>query len=112
MEIAHHINENICGKNPILTADASAKLADAAHWKSPYYFRLIVQNRPGVLAEISQTFSQQGISIETMRQLGEEVSAEIGYGSLSSGTTCRSLCKKPAGRARVRRKSSQCNTGV
>lgn len=77
MEIAHHINENICGKNPILTADASAKLADAAHWKSPYYFRLIVQNRPGVLAEISQTFSQQGISIETMRQLGEEVSAEL-----------------------------------
>ncbi len=77
MEIAHHINEHICGKNPLLATDAMAKVADASQWKSPYYFRLIVQNRPGVLAEISRTFARHGISIETMRQLGEEISAEL-----------------------------------
>lgn len=77
MEIAHHINEDICGKNPMLVTDAVATVADAARWKSPYYFRLIVKNRPGVLAEISQTFAKHSISIETMRQLGEEVSAEL-----------------------------------
>lgn len=78
LEIAHHIRHNILGKNPWLKMNNDAKLADPNNSKSSYYFRIIVDNAPGVLSDISKTFANDGVSIKTMVQKGDhDVTAEL-----------------------------------
>ena len=78
LEIADHLHHHATGKNAWLKENNPAHFMDPNFLRSSYYFRLIVDNAPGVLSEISQCFAQDGVSIKTMWQRGNlEETAEI-----------------------------------
>ena len=78
LEIAAHLHHHTTGKNAWLKENNPAQFMDPNFVLSSYYFRLIVDNAPGVLSEISQCFAQDGVSIKTMWQRGNlEETAEI-----------------------------------
>ncbi len=52
--------------------EGALKLKDKNEIESKYYLRLKVQDRPGVLAQISKIFGEHNISIETMLQRPSE----------------------------------------
>ncbi|MCI5837252.1 MAG: homoserine dehydrogenase [Veillonellaceae bacterium] len=78
MEIAHHLQRGTTGQNPWLAEDNPATVLDPAELENSYYIRMIVDNAPGVLADISRVFAEDGVSIKTMWQRGNlEATAEI-----------------------------------
>lgn len=52
-------------------------MKDAADATSQFYVRLEVEDRPGVLAEIAQTFGDHGVSLKSVLQEGREDDAEL-----------------------------------
>ncbi|MFZ8871607.1 MAG: homoserine dehydrogenase [Candidatus Nanopelagicaceae bacterium] len=56
---------------------AELKFADPGSVKTRYLIRLDVNDRPGVLASVAQTFATNKVSIETVRQSGRDDSAEL-----------------------------------
>jgi len=42
--------------------------------------RLVVDDRPGVLAQVASTFAGQGVSIESVRQVPDGDRADVGTG--------------------------------
>lgn len=52
-------------------------IKDAADARSRFYVRLEVEDRPGVLAEIAQTFGDHGVSLKSVLQEGREADAEL-----------------------------------
>ncbi|MEA5013201.1 MAG: homoserine dehydrogenase [Candidatus Limiplasma sp.] len=41
-------------------------------WRCPYYIRLLAKDTPGVLSQVAKAFADQGVSIATMQQKGEQ----------------------------------------
>ena len=56
---------------------AELKFADPGSVNTRYLIRLDVNDRPGVLASVAQTFATNKVSIETVRQSGRGNSAEL-----------------------------------
>ena len=54
---------------PVRPADASPCIQPIGDVRMRYYFRMVVQDRPGVLAELGQLFAQHGISIASLLQV-------------------------------------------
>ncbi|CAM3146721.1 homoserine dehydrogenase [Lactococcus hircilactis] len=67
IEIANAIDKNAAFDSYVNKISAS-HLTYLGEGSNAYYLRLSVSNRPGVLAAIATTFSQHGISIESVTQ--------------------------------------------
>ena len=50
------------------TAEADPALTFSDDWRSRYFIRADVEDRPGVLASVAATFAAEGISIDSVRQ--------------------------------------------
>lgn len=72
LEICRHIRYGMTGKDAWLKQDKPATQADPLQLESSYYVRLVVENAPGVLADIAGAFALDGISIQTMWQKGDQ----------------------------------------
>lgn len=56
------------GRAPGMSTYASLPVADFGRVRTRYHVDMIVEDRPGVLAEVSSTFSAHGVSLKTVRQ--------------------------------------------
>lgn len=56
---------------------ADRKIAPMGSNKTRYLIRLDVADKPGVLAKVAETFSKNGVSIQTVRQNGRGDDAEL-----------------------------------
>jgi len=56
---------------------ADAKAAPMARHVGAYYIRLMVQDRPGVIAAISKALAEERISLESMLQRGRSAAGEV-----------------------------------
>jgi homoserine dehydrogenase len=57
----------------IIIGENSSKMIDISELKLSYYLRFMVKDQPGVLAEISQIFADNHISIESVIQKGTSI---------------------------------------
>jgi homoserine dehydrogenase len=63
-------NRVLGGRGPGESTYTELPVVDIGHVKTRYYVNLDVQDRPGVLAQISQAFANNGVSIQVVRQDG------------------------------------------
>jgi homoserine dehydrogenase len=63
-------NRVLGGRGPGESTYTELPVVDIGHAKTRYYVNLDVQDRPGVLAQISQAFANNGVSIQVVRQDG------------------------------------------
>ena len=63
-------NRVLGGRGPGESTYTELPVVDIGHVKTRYYVNLDVQDRPGVLAQISQAFADNGVSIQVVRQDG------------------------------------------
>lgn len=72
IDIARSFESDVSNKVPALGFQpeniSSVKVLEADDFKSAYYLRLTVYDRPGVLSDIATIFAEQGISIEAVIQ--------------------------------------------
>lgn len=61
-----------CGGHHQRTILDNEKVRIEENWKSAYYLRLIVQDRPGVFAEIAEIFGRHGVSLSSVVQTTRE----------------------------------------
>lgn len=63
-------NRVLGGRGPGESTYSELPVLGIGHAKTRYYVNLDVQDRPGVLAQISQAFADNGVSIQVVRQDG------------------------------------------
>ena len=63
-------NRVLGGRGPGESTYTELPVVDIGHVNTRYYVNLDVQDRPGVLAQISQEFANNGVSIQVVRQDG------------------------------------------
>ena len=63
-------NRVLGGRGPGESTYTGLPVLGIGHAKTRYYVNLDVQDRPGVLAQISQAFADNGVSIQVVRQDG------------------------------------------
>ena len=63
-------NRVLGGRGPGESTYTGLPVLDIGHAQTRYYVNLDVQDRPGVLAQISQAFADHGVSIQVVRQDG------------------------------------------
>jgi homoserine dehydrogenase len=63
-------NRVLGGRGPGESTYTGLPVLGIGHSKTRYYVNLDVQDRPGVLAQISQAFADNGVSIQVVRQDG------------------------------------------
>jgi homoserine dehydrogenase len=63
-------NRVLGGRGPGESTYTELPVVDIGRVKTRYYVNLDVQDRPGVLAQISQAFADNGVSIQVVRQDG------------------------------------------
>ncbi|GMA25208.1 homoserine dehydrogenase [Luteimicrobium album] len=68
------------GKSPEESTYADLPLLPHASALTRYQVRLVVDDRPGVLAQVASTFAGQGVSIESVRQVPDGDRADAGSG--------------------------------
>ena len=73
--VSRHIALNSIGQRETDYADRD--IAPIETTKTKFLIRLEVQDKPGVLAAIAQTFANQGVSIQTVDQNGRDDDAEL-----------------------------------
>ena len=73
--VARHIAHNSVGQRETDYADRD--IAPIETTKTKFLIRLEVEDKAGVLAAIASTFSDQGVSIQTVNQTGRESDAEV-----------------------------------
>jgi homoserine dehydrogenase len=73
--VARHIAHNSVGQRETDYADRD--IAPIERTKTKFLIRLEVEDKAGVLAAIASTFSDQGVSIQTVHQTGRESDAEV-----------------------------------
>jgi len=73
--VARHIAHNSVGQRETDYADRD--IAPIETTKTKFLIRLEVEDKAGVLAAIASTFSEQGVSIQTVHQTGRESDAEV-----------------------------------
>ena len=73
--VARHIAHNSVGQRETDYADRD--IAPIETTKTKFLIRLEVEDKAGVLAAIASTFSDQGVSIQTVHQTGRESDAEV-----------------------------------
>jgi homoserine dehydrogenase len=73
--VARHIAHNSVGQRETDYADRD--IAPIETTKTKFLIRLEVEDKAGVLAAIATTFSDQGVSIQTVHQTGRESDAEV-----------------------------------
>ena len=73
--VSRHIALNSSG--PRETDYADRDIASIETTKTKFLMRLEVQDKPGVLAAIAQTFAEQAVSIQTVDQNGRDDDAEL-----------------------------------
>ncbi|MGO3360858.1 MAG: homoserine dehydrogenase [Corynebacterium sp.] len=56
------------GRAPGMSTYANLPVGDFGQVRTRYHVDMIVEDRPGVLAEVSSTFSVHGVSLKTVRQ--------------------------------------------
>ncbi len=56
---------------------ADRSIASIGEVHTQYLIRLDVADKPGVLAAVAQAFANEGVSIQTVRQTGREMDAEL-----------------------------------
>lgn len=75
LAVSRHIAHNAVGQRETDYADRD--IAPIETTKTKFLIRLVVQDKPGVLAAIAQVFAAQGVSIQTVDQNGREADAEL-----------------------------------
>ena len=73
--VSRHIALNSIGQRETDYADRD--IAPIEITKTKFLIRLEVQDKPGVLAQVAQTFAAQGVSIQTVDQNGRGSDAEL-----------------------------------
>jgi homoserine dehydrogenase len=73
--VSRHIALNSIGQRETDYADRD--IASIETTKTKFLMRLEVQDKPGVLAAIAQTFAEQAVSIQTVDQNGRDDDAEL-----------------------------------
>ena len=73
--VSRHIALNSIGQRETDYADRD--IAPIETTKTKFLMRLEVQDKPGVLAAIAQTFAEQAVSIQTVDQNGRDNDAEL-----------------------------------
>lgn len=56
---------------------ADRSIASISEVRTQYLIRLDVADKPGVLASVAQAFASEGVSIQTVRQTGRGIDAEL-----------------------------------
>ena len=74
------------GKGAYESAYASLPVLPAAAAVTRYQVRLVVADRPGVLAQVAGVLADHGVSIDTVRQAVDEVPAPFTPGDGSAGS--------------------------
>ncbi|WP_344245236.1 homoserine dehydrogenase [Isoptericola hypogeus] len=69
------------GKGPSESAYASLPVLPADAAVTRYQVRLVVADRPGVLAQVAGVLADHGVSIDTVRQTADEPAADGGAGT-------------------------------
>jgi homoserine dehydrogenase len=67
IDVARNLAAGLVGR-PGPRLDRAARLLDGGRSAGAYYLRLLVSDRPGVLASITRIFAAQGVSVATIRQ--------------------------------------------
>ena len=75
LAVSRHIAHNAVGQRETDYADRD--IAPIETTKTKFLIRLVVQDKPGVLAAIAQVFAAQGVSIQTVDQNGRDADAEL-----------------------------------
>jgi homoserine dehydrogenase len=75
LAVSRHIAHNAVGQRETDYADRD--IAPIETTKTKFLIRLVVQDKPGVLAAIAQVFAAQGVSIQTVDQNGRDDDAEL-----------------------------------
>ncbi len=75
LAVSRHIAHNAVGQRETDYADRD--IAPIGTTKTKFLIRLVVQDKPGVLAAIAQVFAAQGVSIQTVDQNGRDADAEL-----------------------------------
>jgi homoserine dehydrogenase len=75
LAVSRHIAHNAVGQRETDYADRD--IAPIETTKTKFLIRLVVQDKPGVLAAIAQVFATQGVSIQTVDQNGRDADAEL-----------------------------------
>ncbi len=75
LAVSRHIAHNAVGQRETDYADRD--VAPIETTKTKFLIRLVVQDKPGVLAAIAQVFAAQGVSIQTVDQNGRDADAEL-----------------------------------
>lgn len=73
--VARHLTSGALGPRESDYADRAIALIDEI--KTQYLIRLDVADKPGVLAAVAQAFATENVSIQTVRQTGRGVDAEL-----------------------------------
>jgi len=95
-DILDAAREKVLGLSPFLPSPASdLKLAPLESIQVPFYVRLTVKDRPGVLAEVADVLAQHKVSIESVLQtpLGEGGKANLVLTThVTSEAVMKSVC--------------------
>ena len=70
------------GKGPVESSHADLPVLDGGEARSRYQVRLEVDDRPGVLAQVSAVLAEHGVSIEAVRQTPADADATPGVARL------------------------------
>ena len=76
IDLAHNISAGVHARVP-LRFDAPWAMRPIAQVRSRYYLRLLVQDRPGVLAQIGKLFAAQEVSIAAVTQKETDAGASL-----------------------------------
>jgi homoserine dehydrogenase len=95
IDAARDLKAGLRGRSGWVRHDGGPRLVAPEHIRAPYYLRLLVADRPGVLAAITQVLARNGVSLATVlqRERGEEIGARVPIVMMTHETSYGAIAK-------------------